>query len=225
MKFGHGSWPSLFHTHSACAARLFAQRLALAERVSNTNQSAFQQGWKGWLLQRVPHSSEARRVQGNILPHPRGLKPFKSFCSHLLHSCGPNREQHLAAGVLVSMFDSEKGNVLFLNAFEYHFFVKCFKYLILRRCRLCYLVLKHKRERLCVDCGSALLASCQSSILILWLVSDFERRGEDGPRVKPCRQRLHARPCQGVQSCPCCHSLALSWGCSWKAAVAVSCAD
>lgn len=71
------------------------------------------------------------------------------FSSHLLYSCGPNREQHLTAGVLVLMFDSEKGNVLFLNAFEYHFFVKCFKYLIMRRCRLCYLVLKLKRKMLC----------------------------------------------------------------------------
>lgn len=71
------------------------------------------------------------------------------FSSHLLYSCGPNREQHLAAGVLVLMFDSEKGNILFLNAFEYNFFVKCFKYLIMRRCRLCYLVLKLKRKMLC----------------------------------------------------------------------------
>lgn len=55
----------------------------------------------------------------------------------------------MAAGVLVLTFDSEKGNTLFLNAFEYHLFVKCFKYLIMRRCRLCYLVLKLKRRMLC----------------------------------------------------------------------------
>jgi len=86
---------------------------------------------------------------------------------------GPNREQHLAAGVLVLMFDSEKGKVLFLNAFEYHFFVKCFKYLMMRRCRLCYLVLKLTRKMLCVDCGSSVRSSCQSSSLLL--VADFEK--------------------------------------------------
>lgn len=122
------------------------------------------------------------------------------FSSHLLYSCGPNREQHLAAGVLVLMFDSEKGNVLFLNAFEYHFFVKCFKYLIMRRCRLWYLVLKLKKKKSSVDlCG-------------LWLICTFllpeqhpfaccrlqiEEKGRcrfslPGPKVNPYKQCLRS---------------------------------
>lgn len=83
-------------------------------------------------------------------PSPsQGIQAIQgSFLAICFNSCGPNREQHLLAGVLVLMFDSEKGNILFLNAFENHLFVKCFKYLIMRRCRLCYLVLKLKRKML-----------------------------------------------------------------------------
>lgn len=131
------------HTLSLCSETTCLQSLAFCNNFYSHFRGFGRDGCCS-VSQKAPRQGQFRETS---IPTSGDSSHSSKFSSHLLYSCGPNREQHLSAGVLA--FDSEKGNVLFLNAFEYHFFVKCFKYLIMRRCRLCYLVLKLKRKMQC----------------------------------------------------------------------------